>query len=72
MKRQADIDALRILDCYHDEGLSVSETGEALGISRNSVAGTIWRIRIAHEEAGPCHCRKPENQDGGMPRRWWA
>ena len=66
--RSEDIADLKILHCVDVLGLTYAQTAERFRCSRAKVAGFCQRIKQIDE---PCACEKPENQDGGMPDRWW-
>ncbi|MEI4470942.1 hypothetical protein [Frigidibacter sp. MR17.24] len=63
-----DQQLLQMLE-WREDGASMQAIGNRLGRSRNAVIGALNRLRADDQ---PCLCRKPENRDGGMPRRWWA
>lgn len=70
--------ALDILDRVERQGQTMSEAGTAHGLSRDSVAGLLRRVRddLAASEAAPFlpgtgAAVKPDSRDGGMPVRWW-
>lgn len=67
--RAKDERLLHMLDLRDHEGLSQTQIGLRLGISRGGVAAALQRMD--KEPRVRCLCRKPENRDGGMPRRWW-
>jgi len=67
--RAADEEQLAILDCYEHDGPAI--TKERFGITNSKLQGIRDRMR-KRGPADACECTKPENQDGGMPRRWWA
>lgn len=69
--RQDDIALLKML--YHMDhcGMTSGEIADAMGRSRSAVMGAIHRVRV-EMAAFECCCVHPENQDGGMPARWWA
>lgn len=73
----SDRECLEMLDAVHRQGLSRGEAARAMSlflgrkVSRATVIGLLYRIEQAHGKV-PCVCSKPENQDGGMPSRWWA
>lgn len=59
----------RILEALHlsdIERLSYAEIADRFGTTRNSVAGTITRIRRTMTSD------PPSKHDGSMPPRWWA
>lgn len=68
-----DEETLQVLD-LRDEGKSALEIAQLMAqqigrpVTRNQIVG-MWRRTGAQSE---CACVKPENRDGGMPRRWWA
>ncbi len=39
-------DRLELLRAYWDEGLSISQIGERLGVTRNAVAGKAHRLNL--------------------------
>jgi hypothetical protein len=65
----ADKRILNFLDLRDNEGLSMGQIADATGATRSAVIGAISRIR--KEPVPPCRCRRVENKDGGMARRWW-
>lgn len=67
--RDDDLFALRLLDLRDNTGLSAKEIGDRVDLTRNAVLGRFHRLK--HDDV-ECQCRKPENRDGGTPRRWWA
>lgn len=79
--RADDVRLLKMLDLIAHEGLSRQAVADRLGVGRNSVIGQVQRVTQAGRDFAAlceargepeCQCRKPENRDGGMPRRWWA
>ena len=62
-KEWTDAEMLEALT-LSEEGLSMKAVGERIGRSKNSVIGTINRIR--KEIAG-----QPETGNNTMPPRWW-
>jgi transposase len=63
---------LEILHLVEGEGLTRRAAGARVGVSTNSVAGIVHRVRTAERDLGwEDEARKPENRDGGMPPRWW-
>lgn len=63
----SDLDMILLLDLVDGEGMSVRRAAEEIGRSRNACLGMMHRIR--NETA----CSDPDgNQNGTMPRRWWA
>lgn len=73
--RADDLVVLELLDAHERLGLRGGAlrnhmtriTQERWGNGR--LQGALSRFRVDPE---PCACVKPENQDGGMPARWWA
>jgi hypothetical protein len=65
---------LDILDLFEGEGQTATEIAAMYGVSRNAILGVVHRVRqdLAKSEAGGPAALRPENQDGGMPRRWWS
>lgn len=69
--RADDLELLNILDLHERQGLTAAQVAERMGGSRSSILGKVHRVRC-DADATPCHAARPENQDGGMPERWWA
>ena len=69
--REDDMRLLWMLDAHETCGQPLAEIARAEGVTRNTVAGLIYRVR-READAMACLCRRPENRDGGMPRRWWS
>jgi hypothetical protein len=68
--RQDDERLLRMLDLRDHEGMKAAAIARYFGVSRNAVIGLFHRQKTQDKQ--DCLCRKPENQDGGMSRKWWA
>lgn len=68
--RREDECDLEIMHLVEGEGLTLALVAERLGLTRSTVSGRVRRVRLADDV--PDQCRKVENQDGGMPERWWA
>ena len=62
-KQWSDRDMLDALS-LSEEGLTMKQIGERIGRSKNSVIGTVNRIR--NEIAG-----QPDTGNNTMPPRWW-
>lgn len=60
---------LHVLDLFDGEGMSDLQIAKHLNTTKGVVVGKRKQVRDATQ---PCECVKPENMDGGMPRRWWA
>lgn len=69
--RADDIRLLTLLDRIDNDDLTFKAAGSISGQSKAAVSGAVRRVRIDLESAGECLCSKPENKDGGLPRRWW-
>lgn len=67
--RDDDLRVLKILD-QADHG-DASGARERFGLTNGTLQGLRNRTVYAAGRI-PCECAKPENRDGGMPRRWWA
>ena len=59
-------------------GQTYTEAGAPHGKSKNAISGMMFRVardlaasEYAPFQAGGVAAVKPENQDGGMPARWW-
>lgn len=67
---------LTALDLVDNQGYSASEVASILSmrfhihVSRSAVIGAIYRVREADAKVLDC-CSRPENRNGGMPKRWW-
>lgn len=68
--RSQDIRDLTMLDLYDGDAMSCADVGAELGMTKNAVIGLRNRLMKA-VEAIEDHCTKPENQNGGMGRKWW-
>lgn len=66
--RASDEQILMVGHLRENEGMTFNAIAERMGMSRNSVAGIMSRLR---RDPGPSVCRKSENCDGGMPPLWW-
>jgi hypothetical protein len=60
---------LTMLDMRDHEGVRPADIAAQVGKSKSAVCGLFHRVRV--QEVGG-ECRKPENREGGMPRKWWA
>jgi len=73
----SDREILEVMDAVDRQGLTPRVVAGALSrtlgrkVTRDAVLGLVHRISRAHE-ATTCACSRPENCDGGMPKRWWA
>ena len=67
--RASDDLVLHMLDLSDGDKLTAKQIAERVGITRNAVIGTLYRIR--NEPDLPCKCKKNANKNGGMKRRWW-
>lgn len=67
--RADDERLLRMLDLRDNEGATSTLLAARFCMSRGAVIGAMQR---ADQAVLPCACKKRENRDGGMPRRWWA
>ncbi|MEL6467069.1 MAG: hypothetical protein AAFQ58_19075 [Pseudomonadota bacterium] len=70
--RQDDEHTLRILDTAAHDGTAAAR--EKYDMSNSAVQGLMGRTNARRPDRDPwqCEATKPENQDGGMPRKWWA
>ncbi|WP_136441611.1 hypothetical protein [Pacificoceanicola onchidii] len=50
---------------------SPAQVGRGMGLTKGQVSGIKHRM-IEASKVCPDAAIKPENQDGGMPARWWA
>ncbi|MBW4986058.1 hypothetical protein KZZ07_26380 [Mameliella sp. CS4] len=67
--RADDERVLSILDVISHE--SVKAARERFGLTHSAVQG--MRTRFLNPKYQPeDRCRRKKNQDGGMPRHWWA
>lgn len=74
-----DKQMIEALEMWDVQKLSASEIAQRMsGTSRSAVLGMLHRVRtdLAVSEAAPFPAgqrpaQKRENQDGGMPARWW-
>lgn len=69
--RYDDEEVLHLLHLRDHDGLTAAQAAKATGRSRSSVLGIEKRVRDQCQRHFDL-CTKPENQDGGMPARWWA
>ena len=78
--RAEDERLLKVLSYIEQDGMTFSEAGNMVGISRTVARGQVQRVRehtrrheakCADQGVPVCACKKPENRDGGMPPRWW-
>jgi hypothetical protein len=67
MASQDKLNDVQLLDVLERaaRGESATKIGKALGLTRSSILGLLFRARA------PDACLKPENRDGGMPEGWW-
>lgn len=70
-ERAKDMLHLQIMHLRENEGLSMRQVAEHLGLRRNQVIGLVHRINRA-ADAEPCACHLKRNKDGGMKPLWWA
>jgi hypothetical protein len=68
--RSDDLALLNALDLCDHDGWTIASVAKDLGLSKNQMIGKLHRVRIT-KNTHSCLCEKPENMDGGMPRRWW-
>ena len=70
--REEDMRVLELL--YEAKKTNATKAAEKLGTTRSAIQGYLTRTHVRRPETAPwpCECNKPENQDGGMPERWWA
>ena len=68
----SDEDVLQMFDLHEGEGLTATQIGSRLRMSRSAVLGILKRVRddLAESERGS-DVRRPENMDGAMGRGWW-
>ena len=67
--RADDERVLRILHMLEVDGLSATEVGKRLGITRSAVLG--YKHRALVEGYAPSTATRPENQDGALGPLWW-
>lgn len=81
MSKHNDFSDAQVLDMLNlvVAGNSRADIAEVYGLSKNTVAGLLHRIKIDADlaestppPAGQTRAVKPENCDGGMPARWWV
>lgn len=70
--RRDDIEVLEILDRFDGDEVSATTIGREFGRSKSAILGIVHRTMTHVDRVGNCRCTKPENRNGGMPRRWWA
>lgn len=73
LERFSDADLLKMLHLRDHGGLSASQIGAAMGVTKGRVSGALHRVDVdlADSERGSSVVR-PENMDGSLPPRWWA
>jgi hypothetical protein len=69
--RDEDIFRLEMLYALEGKNQGSTRVARDFGVTRNMVQGMRHRTSSFSAQI-PCYCEKPENQDGGMPDRWWA
>lgn len=76
LSRGADELALDVLHLRDNAGLSFGRIAAILTEKHGQPVTKNGCISLARrfgdDVALPCLCEEPENQDGGMPERWWA
>ena len=68
--RHDDERLLRMLDLRDYEGMKPTAIARHMGMTRNAVIGQFHRHKTLDTEE--CKCRKAENQDGALKRKWWT
>lgn len=66
----SDQQVLTMLDLRDYEHFTAAQIGHRVARTRMSVIGAMHRVK-ADDSKQECLCVKPENKDGGMPRKWW-
>ena len=69
--RKDDERLLDMLDKLDHGEVGPTVMSQRTGLTKGAIAGLRHRVKAA-QDPWPCAARKPENRDGGMPRRWWA
>ncbi|OWU80445.1 hypothetical protein [Phaeobacter sp. 22II1-1F12B] len=65
--REDDLRALHVID-LRTKGQLTTQLRKDMALTNSSIQGMMKRYR---DSDLPCLCEKPENQNGGMPDRWW-
>ena len=66
--RDDDLRLLHVID-LRTKGQLTTQRRKDMALTNSSIQGMLKRYR---DSELPCQCKKAENQNGGMPDRWWA